>query len=107
MRRLGILAVLVCLAAGLGGLAVAADEVTISGKIVCAKCTLAKPDATDCQSVLVAEDQSEYYLVKNAVADRFGHLCKGEKAAVVTGTVSDRDGRKWIEATKIEDPKKG
>jgi hypothetical protein len=108
MRRVQILAVMMTMTIGLAALAAAGDagkDLTVTGTIVCAKCTLAKPDAKDCQNVLVAEDKTEYYLVKNEVAEKFGHLCKGAKPAVVTGTVSDRDGRAWIEATKIEEPK--
>jgi len=83
------------------------DPVTVTGTIRCAKCVLNKADAKDCQDVLVAADNAEYYLVKNAVAEKFGHGCKTEKTAVVTGKVFDKDGRKWIEAAKIEAPKKG
>jgi uncharacterized protein DUF6370 len=83
------------------------DPVTVTGTIRCAKCILNKADAKDCQDVLVAADNAEYYLVKNTVTEKFGHGCKTEKTAVVTGKVFDRDGRKWIEASKIEVPKKG
>ena len=83
------------------------DQVTVTGTIRCAKCVLNKADAKDCQDVLVAADNAEYYLVKNAVAEKFGHGCKTEKSAVVTGKVVEKDGRKWIEAAKIEEPKKG
>jgi uncharacterized protein DUF6370 len=83
------------------------DQVTVTGTIKCAKCVLNKADATNCQDVLVATDSAEYYLVKNSVAEKFGHGCKTEKAAVVTGKVIDKDGRKWIEASKIETPNKG
>jgi hypothetical protein len=95
---------------GLAALATAGDagkELTVTGTIVCAKCTLARPDAKDCQNVLVADDKTEYYMVKNEVAEKFGHLCKGAKPAVVTGTVTDKDGKTWIDATRIEEPKKG
>jgi len=81
--------------------------VTVTGAIMCAKCVLNKPDATACQDVLVATDKTEYYLVKNAVTEKFGHGCKTEKSAVVTGTVTDKDGKKWMEASKIEEPNKG
>jgi hypothetical protein len=86
----------------------AAEEKTMSGKIMCAKCALKKADATKCQDVLVVKDgdkTAEYYVVKNAVAEKFGHVCRDDKAAVVTGTVSQKDGKSWIEATKIEAPK--
>jgi hypothetical protein len=86
-----------------------AEETTLSGTMVCAKCTLKKADATKCQDVLVVKDDqgasTEYYIAKNAAADEAGHQCKTEAKATVTGTVSEKDGKKWIEATKIEKQK--
>ncbi len=82
-----------------------AEEVTLKGNIVCAKCTLKKADAKECQDVLVVgQDQAkkEYYITKNEVAEKFGHQCKGEKPAVVTGQVAEKDGKTWITASKIE-----
>jgi hypothetical protein len=86
----------------------AAEETTFTGKIMCAKCTLKKADATKCQDVLVVKSgdkTAEYYVEKNAVAEKFGHVCGGEKAAVVTGAVSEKDGKAWIAPSKMEEPK--
>jgi hypothetical protein len=55
--------------------------VTVSGKITCAKCTLKKADAKSCQDVLVVA---------------------GEKGATVTGTVTEKDGKKWLTPSKME-----
>jgi hypothetical protein len=96
--------------AALAVAALAAEEgknVTLTGKIVCAKCSLKKADAKQCQDVLVVAGEkdggaAEYYLVKNEAAEKFGHSCSGEKPAVVTGTVSTKDGKKWITASRIE-----
>ena len=109
MRTLRNLAVVLAVVVGLFALAQAGDDkdVTINGSIKCAKCMLSKADATGCQDVLVAADNTEYYLVKNKVAEKYGHACKSEKAAVVTGKVMEKDGKKWIEASKIEEPKQG
>ena len=88
--------------------ATAGDE-TLTGNIMCAKCTLKKADAKECQDVLVVktgDKVAEYYVEKNEVAKAFGHTCQGEKAAVVTGKVTEKDGKKWISATKMEAPKK-
>jgi hypothetical protein len=98
------LAVVVGLVAG----ATAGDETTVTGKIVCAKCTLKKADAKECQDVLVVKDgdkTAEYYVEKNDVAKAFGHVCSGDKPAVVTGKVTEKDGKKWISASKMEAPK--
>lgn len=110
MKMLQWMLVLVAVV-GLATVVLAGDEaqtVTVTGKIVCAKCTLQKADAKECQTVLVAGDEgakTEYYLVKNDVAEKFGHVCKGEKDAVVTGTVSEKEGKTWLAATKMEQPK--
>jgi len=87
----------------------AADApVTLTGKIACAHCTLKEPDAKECQDVLVVEGENagKYYLVKNDALKKFGHTCSGYKAARVTGVVTEKDGKKWLEATSIEKIKK-
>jgi hypothetical protein len=87
--------------------AVAGDAITVEGKIVCAKCTLQKDDATECQNVLVVsgkDGDQEYYLVANKVAEDFGHVCQGKKPAVVTGTVQEKDGKTWLTATEMKAP---
>lgn len=89
--------------------AAAADPITVTGKVMCAKCTLKKADAKECQDVLVVKNAqgatTEYYLVKNAVQEKFGHVCTGEKPASVTGTVAEKDGKKWLDATKMDEVK--
>jgi len=93
----------------LGALAVAmpawaADE-TLKGDRVCAKCFLKKPDAKECQDVLLVANAgsapTEYYLVKNDVWKAIGEACTVRVPSTVTGAVSETDGRKWIAATKI------
>jgi len=93
------LAVVLALVAGA---AYAADETTVSGNVVCAKCNLKKADASKCQDVVVASDGTEYYVAKNEVSSKFGHVCKDSKAATVTGKVTEKDGKKWIEPSKME-----
>jgi hypothetical protein len=104
-RALTLLAIVAVVT--LAGLALAGDKaapVTVEGKLMCAKCALAEEGQEKCQSVVVAGD-AKYYLIKNAVAEKDGHVCKGEKAVKVTGVVSEKDGRKWIEATEIAEVK--
>jgi hypothetical protein len=108
MKTIAKLGLAVALVVGLVAGATAGDEVTVTGKVMCAKCSLKKADAKECQDVLVVKDgdkAAEYYVEKNEVAKKFGHVCSGEKAAVVTGTVSEKDGKKWISATKMEEEK--
>jgi hypothetical protein len=108
MRARVLLTLVLALVVGLAGVASAA-ETSLSGSIMCAKCTLKKADAKDCQDVLVVKDAQgqakEYYITKNAVLEKFGHTCTGEKPATVTGTVAEKGGKTWITATKIEENK--
>jgi len=104
MKSFAKLGLALALVFGLVAAASAADEQTLTGKVVCAKCSLKKADASKCQDVLVV-DGAEYYVEKNAVAEKFGHVCSNSKAAVVTGTVSEKDGKKWIAPTKMEEKK--
>src|SRR5262245_34665731 len=84
--------------------AAAGDAVTMSGKITCAKCSLHAEGQKDCQNVLVVtgDHAGNYYIVKNETMEKFGHPCKGEKEATVTGTIEMKDGKNWLTATKIE-----
>jgi hypothetical protein len=108
MKTIAKLGLALALAVGLVAAAGAGDETTVTGKIMCAKCTLKKADATKCQDVLVVKDgdkTTEYYVEKNAVAEKFGHVCKDDKSAVVTGSVTEKDGKKWIAPSKMEEKK--
>lgn len=109
--------VAVALVLGLAGAALASDkpaakaaEVTLTGDVQCAMCILKKADAKGCQDVLVVADKAgktEYYLVKNAVSDKWGMSCMAPRKAVATGSVSEKDGKKWLTASKLEAVKKG
>lgn len=83
----------------------AADSVTLKGEMVCAKCYLNKPDAKECQDVLLVKDAkgatTEYYITKNKVSQESGEACTQVIPAVVVGTVSEKDGRKWLAASTI------
>lgn len=104
--------VAVALILGFAGAALAADkpaakpaEVSLRGDVQCAMCILKKADAKSCQDVLVVTDKAgktEYYLVKNAVSEKFGMSCMKARPAVATGTVSEKDGKKWLTASKLE-----
>ena len=83
----------------------AADEVTLKGEMVCAKCYLNKPDAKECQDVLLVKDAAgattEYYVTKNKVSQESGEACTQAIPATIVGAMSEKDGRKWITASKI------
>ncbi len=90
------------LAVGLVAAVVADETSTVTGKVTCGKCLLKKADS--CQNVLVA-DGKEYWLANSEAASKFGHVCKGEKMAKATGTVSEKDGKTWLTATSMEEVK--
>jgi hypothetical protein len=85
--------------------AVAAEE-TLDGTLVCAKCYLKKPDAKECQDVLLVPGsdgaKKEYYITKNDVAKQAGEACTVQVKARVTGSVSEKDGKTWLTPSKIE-----
>jgi hypothetical protein len=109
MKTRMVLVLALALVVGLAGAATAADT-TLTGSMMCAKCTLKKADAKECQNVLVVKDAKgeakEYYIAKNDVSEKFGHKCTGEKPATVTGAVDEKDGKSWITPTKMEETKK-
>ena len=100
-----MLALLAGLAITSATTALAADEISITGNMVCAKCTLHETDK--CQNVVqVTEDGKtvNYYLKENKVSkDAHGPICHGDTEKVTaTGTVKEKDGKKVMTATKIE-----
>jgi hypothetical protein len=110
LKKLSLLGV-ICLAITLAGGAFAGEKmeaVTLEGTLVCAHCTLHAEGVKSCQSVLqvaAAEKGAEpafYYIAKNDMSEELGMTCKGDKSARVTGTVAEKDGKKWLTATKIE-----
>ena len=82
-------------------------EVTLKGKITCAKCDfksvsaagVEKPDA--CQTVLVVKKKGEkkptvYFFASDSHSKYHKDICKAGKAGTVTGTVKEEDGKKVI-----------
>ena len=83
----------------------AGKAITITGNMVCAKCTL--HETTSCQNVVqVTKDGKtvNYYLVQNdASKAAHGAICGGDPEKVtVTGTVEEKDGKQLVTPTKIE-----
>jgi hypothetical protein len=83
---------------------VRADEQTIKGEAVCAKCELHETDK--CQTAIrTKEDGKEviYYAVNNDVAKKFHkNICQAPAKVVAVGTVEEKDGKKTIKLTKID-----
>ncbi len=83
----------------------AGKAITITGNMVCAKCTL--HETASCQNVVqVTKDGKtvNYYLVENdASKAAHGAICGGDPEKVtVTGTVEEKDGKQLVTPTKIE-----
>lgn len=107
MRKVVSAAAAVLLALACCAVAGAADvSVTLEGNIVCAKCTLKVEGVDQCQSVLLVKNtagkDTQYWLARNAVAEAFGDVCTDIKPVTVTGSIEEKDGRKWIVAMKID-----
>jgi len=110
MKSLSLIALAAVMVIGFVGVAAATDDMTLTGTVMCAKCTLKQDDAKACQDVLVVKGDNNaeptlYYITKNDVSTKFGHVCTGEKPAVVTGSIEEKDGKNWITATKMEQAK--
>lgn len=83
----------------------AADETTITGTMVCGKCTLHLTEA--CQNVVQVKEDGKtvnYYLEQNETSkSQHEAICHGDSEKVkVTGTVAEKDGKKVMTATKID-----
>jgi hypothetical protein len=109
-RQLTLLAAAVVMLAGAGfsGAADTKDVVTLKGKLECSKCEL--KETAECGNVLSVKEgtkEVKYYLVDNDLS-KGDHkdICTAPKDGVtVTGTVADKDGKKWVTASKIDIPK--
>ena len=79
----------------------AGKTVTLQGKATCAKCDLGT--AKECASVLQVKEGDKtvtYYL--SGMADKAWHknICTAPKNVTVTGTVSEKDGKMMLDASK-------
>jgi hypothetical protein len=93
------LAVLLALVCGVR----AADEVTLKGTITCAKCDLGKTD--ECATVIKVKDGDKdvlYFFDKDGESKYHKDICKKAKEGSVTGTVTEKDGKKTIKVTKVD-----
>ena len=106
MKTIAKVGVAVALVLGLAASVPAGDETTVTGKVICAKCSLKKADASKCQDVLVTKGDdgkvTHLYIAKTEASSAFGHVCQSEKAAVVTGTLEEKDGKTWISPSKMD-----
>lgn len=108
MRNLAFSLLALAIAVVFAAPAIAGEAVTLEGEIVCAKCSLGE-DLQKCQNVLAVkkgEETTHYYMASTDANKEFGDVCMVAKEVKVTGTVSEKDGKKWIAATEIITMKK-
>ena len=87
------------------GFAADAKTEKITGKGECAKCSLKKADS--CQMALTTKDGTTYLVENNDVSKKFHkNICTEQKEVAVTGTISEKDGKKQITAKTIDLVKK-
>ena len=77
----------------------AEEEKTFTGEMSCAKCNLKQADK--CEDTLKVGD-TLYRLEEGGRRKTSEHVCSGTENVKVTGKVEDRDGKKFIVASKIE-----
>ncbi|HKB38096.1 MAG TPA: DUF6370 family protein [Gemmataceae bacterium] len=87
----------------------AEKEVTLTGKIMCARCEL--NETKKCQTVIQVQEAGKtvtyYFLDRGNKEDYHEEVCGGgRKEGTVTGTVSEKDGKKWITPKKVVYAKK-
>jgi hypothetical protein len=89
----------------LGAARAAEKEVTLKGKILCAKCEL--NETKKCVTAIkVKEDGKDvvyYFLDKGAKENYHEEVCGGGvKEGTVVGVVTEKDGKKWVTPKKVE-----
>jgi hypothetical protein len=80
----------------------AAKDVTLTGKITCAKCELKLEK--DCATVIVVKEGGKdtvYYFDEKSHKANHDAICQVGKEGTVTGALSEKDGKKYIAVTKI------
>lgn len=82
------------------------EEKKLEGKVTCAKCDLKlKGDdgktIKDCYTVIKVKDDV-YWFDKDSSKKYHKEICKEGKDGTVTGTVTEKDGKKWVKVAKLE-----
>lgn len=102
MRVLGNLLAAIALLTVIGLTQAQDKEVTLKGKITCARCELKKEKA--CATVIVVKENGKdvvYYFDKEAHKKYHGDICKESKEGEATGTVTKDGARLVIKASKV------
>lgn len=86
----------------------AGKEVKLTGTLVCAKCNLKLEGVKKCTNALLVKDgdKTVTYLIADKGNDEDYHedVCGGatKPGVTVTGVVSEKDGKKWVKASKVD-----
>jgi hypothetical protein len=80
-------------------------EVTLKGQILCAKCEL--KEKSKCTTAIAVQESGKeviYYFLDKGTAEEYHEaVCGGgRKEGTVTGTVSEKDGKKYVTPKKVE-----
>jgi hypothetical protein len=78
-------------------------EVTLKGTITCAKCDL--KESAKCATVIkVTEgaDKGVYYFDAKSHKANHKTICQSPMEGTVTGTISEKDGKKYITVSKVD-----
>jgi hypothetical protein len=92
----------------LGTKAIAQDkEVTLKGNILCAKCELKDKSFKKCTTAIQVKEGDKtvtYYLADKGHDEAYHEeICGGgSKIGTVVGTVTEKEGKKWITPKKVE-----
>jgi hypothetical protein len=106
MRSVNVMVAALCAVVLLAAGVRAADkEVTLKGKITCAKCELG--EGKKCQTVIKVKEGGKevvyYFLDRGAKEEYHEEVCGGGlKDGMVVGVVSEKDGKKWVKPKKVE-----
>lgn len=111
MIRVTIAAVAVSAGLWATGVVASADdkEVKVTGTLVCGKCAL--KETAKCSNVLQVKEGGKtvnYYLDDKGMKEPYHEgVCGGDKieGVTVTGTVTEKDGKKTLKPTKVETKK--
>jgi|SRR5579884_1771257 len=101
MRMTAKIALSLAVILGIFALAQAEDqkEEVLKGTITCAKCDLKL--AKKCNTVVKVKE-TVYWFDKASNQKYHKDTCMEAKEGTVTGTVSEKEGKKWVHATKVE-----
>jgi Family of unknown function (DUF6370) len=91
----------------IGGLTLAQDkdkkETTLKGTVTCAKCDLKQEKG--CKTVIKVKEANKdviYYFDDKGHKDNHRAICTTPKEGEVTGTVSEKDGKKIVTVSKVK-----